>query len=85
MNRVLEITKNIYKNLRESYENNKSFFPNILKMRLFTVMLKDNIDLNSKSNFMQWHYHGTSRFMIQFKIDENEGTPFQKVDISEAM
>ena len=42
-------------------------------MRLFTVMLKDNIDLNSKSNFIQWYYHGTSRSMIQFKTNENEG------------
>ena len=50
--RVLEITKNIYENLRESYENNKFFFPNILKMGLFTVMLKDNIDLDLKSNFI---------------------------------
>ena len=64
--RVLEICKNIYENLRESYENNKFFFLNILKMGLFTVMLKDNIDLNSKSNFVQLHYQGTSRSMIQF-------------------
>ena len=33
---VPEITKNIYENLRESYENNKFFFPNILKMGLFS-------------------------------------------------
>ena len=33
---VLEITKNIYENLRESYENNKLFFPDILKMGLFS-------------------------------------------------
>ena len=39
--RVLEITKNIYENLREAYENNKFVFPNILKLGLFTVMLKD--------------------------------------------
>ena len=83
--RVLEITKNIYENLRESYENNKFVFPNIFKMGLFTVMLKDNIDLNSISHFIQWHYHGTSRSMIQFKTNENEGTPFQKVDISKAV
>ena len=73
---VLEIIKNIYGNFCESYESNKFFFPNILKMELFTVMLKDNIDLNSKSNFIQWHYHETSRSMIQFKTNENEGTPF---------
>ena len=71
--RILEITKSIYENLCESYENKKFFFPNILKMGLLTVMLKDNIDLNSKSNFIQWYYHGTSRSMIQFKTNENEG------------
>ena len=43
------------------------------------------IDLNSKSNFIQWHYPGTTRYMIQFKTSENEGTPFQKVDISKAV
>ena len=54
-------------------------------MGLFFGMLKDNIDLNSKSNFIRWHYHGTSRPMIQFKTNENEGTPFQKIDISKAV
>ena len=48
-------------------------------------MLNANIDLNSKLNFIQWHYHGTSHSMIQFKTSENEGTPFQKVDISKAV
>ena len=83
--RVLEITKNIYENLRESYENNKFFFPNILKLGLFTVMLKDNIDMNSKSNFIQWHYHGTSRSIIQFRTHENRGEPFPKVDVSKSV
>ena len=54
-------------------------------MALLAVMLKYNIDLNSKPNFIQWHYHGTSLSMIQFKTNENEGTPFQKVDISKAV
>ena len=54
-------------------------------MGLFTVMLKYNTDLNSKSNFIQWHYHETSFSMIQFKTNKNEGTLFQKVDISKAV
>ena len=48
-------------------------------------MLKDNIDLNSKRNFIQWHFHETSRSMIQFKTNQNEGTDFQKNDISKAV
>ena len=52
-------------------------------MGLFTVMLKDNIDFNSKSNFIQWHYHGTSRSLIQFRTHSEDGTPFELVDISQ--
>ena len=49
--RVLEITKNIYKNLRESYKKEKFFLPKILKKWLFTVIFNDNIDINAKANF----------------------------------
>ena len=73
----------MYENLRESYENNKLFFPNILRLGLFTIMLKDTIYFNSKSNFIQWHYHGTSRSLIQFRSHGVEGEPFSKVDISQ--
>ena len=62
-----------------------SFFPNILKMVLFTDILKDNNDVNSKSGFIKWNYHETSHSMIQFKTEENEGTTFQKLDISKAV
>ena len=62
-----------------------SFFPNILKMVLFTDILKDDNDVNSKSDFIQWNYHETSYSMIQFKTEENEGTTFQKLDISKAV
>ena len=62
-----------------------SFFPSILKMVLFTDILKDNNDVNSKSDFIQWNYHETSHSMIQFKTEENEGTTFQKLDISKAV
>ena len=77
--RVLEITKNIYENIRQSYENNNFFFPSILKMELFIVMLKDKIDLNSKSNFIQWYYHGASRSIIQFKTTKMKGHTFRKL------
>ena len=49
---------------------------------LFTVMLKDNIDINARSNFIQSHYHGTSISMIQFRTNEDAGTAFPKVDVS---
>ena len=80
--RVLEITKNIYENLRASSFSQKCFFPNILKKKLFTVLLKDNIDVNARSNFISSHYHGTSISIIQFMTEENEGIEFPEVDIS---
>ena len=48
-------------------------------------MLKDNVDFNAKSNFVQWHYHGTSRSLIQFRTQDDDGTPFPLVDISQAV
>ena len=67
--RILEITKTIYENLRESYSLYHCFFPNILKKGLFTIMLKDNIDINAKATFVKSHYHGTSLSMVQFRDD----------------
>jgi len=81
--RILEITKNIYENLRLSYKLHKCFFPNTLMKALFTVMLKDNIDINARSNFIQSHYHGTSISMIQFRTDNDSRTAFPNVDVSQ--
>ena len=64
------------------YENDKFFSPNILKKGSYTVMLEFNIDINSKSNFVQPYYHGTSRSAVQFRTIENEHISFPKVDIS---
>lgn len=40
--RVLKITKYIYKNIRESYEIKKFFYPKIPKKGLPAVVLKNN-------------------------------------------
>ena len=80
--RVLEITKDIYENLRESFFSYNCFFPNILKKKLFTVLLKDNIDVNARSNFVNSHYHGTSISIIQFVTNEDKGVDFPEIDIS---
>ena len=74
--RVLELTKILYENLQEAYSKYGCFFPSILKKGLFSVWLKDNIDVNPKANFAKSSYHGTSSSMIQFVTNEEKGEDF---------
>ena len=55
------------------------FFPSILQQKLFSVWLKDNIDVNPKANFAKSSYHGTSSSMIQFVTNEERGEDFPQV------
>ena len=48
--RVLEVTKILYENLHQSYTKYGFLFPRILKKNLFSVWLKDNIDMNPEAN-----------------------------------
>ena len=64
--KILELTQNVYKNLRESYQQYNCFFPNALKKGLFKVMMEDNIDMNARSTFVKSHYQGTSLSVVQF-------------------
>ena len=71
--RILELIQNIYEHLPESYYNRNCFFPKILKQDIFTIMMKDNIDMNARSTFIKSHYHGTSLSIVQFPTNENPG------------
>ena len=46
--RVLELTKTFYEELRQSYIIRNCFFPRILRKSIFSVWLKDNIDVTQK-------------------------------------
>ena len=80
--RVLEVTKIMYQNLHQAYTTHGCFFPRILKKKLFSVWLKDNVDVNPKANFAKSSYHGTSSSMIQFvtKEEKGEDIPHDKFD-----
>ena len=45
--------------------------------------MKDNIDVNTRSNFVSYHYHGTSISIIQFVTEDNTCLDFPEVDISQ--
>ena len=54
-----------YEELRRLFIEHSCFFPRILKKFLFTIWLKDNIDVNPKANFNKSSYHGTSSSIVQ--------------------
>ena len=58
--RVLAITNNMSRLLLTKYHQNKAFVPSILRKELFTIIAKDNIDLNASSTMIHQHFHGIS-------------------------
>ena len=77
--RVLELTKIFYEELRRAYVLHSCFFPRILRKFLFTVWLKDNIDVNPKANFNKSSYHGTSSSIVQFRTSVDDGKEFPQI------
>ena len=63
-------TRNVIKNLSKlsiyQYQINGVFTPRSLKRNVFTVIAKDNIDKNARSNTASPHYHGISKTVMQF-------------------
>ena len=47
-----------------------------LKKLLFTIWLKDNIDVNPKANFNKSSNHGTSSSIVQFRNTKDDGEDF---------
>ena len=54
--RILDITKNIADRILQQYERGKVFLPEMLQELLFTIIAKDNVDLNSSSNTAAGHF-----------------------------
>ena len=81
--RVLELIKMLYEQLRQTYIENCCLFPQVLRKSLFTVWLKDNIDVNPKANFNKSSYHGTSSSIVQFRHTADDGEEFSPVQFPE--
>ena len=65
-----------YEELWRSFIEHSCFFPRILKKFLFTIWLKDNIDVNLKANFNKSSYHGTSSSIAQSRNTQDDGKDF---------
>ena len=64
----------------EMFRKEEAFFPHMLKKEIYTVIAKDNIDVNAKSTIIKQHYHGISMTTMQFPSDVNPGVP-QEMEI----
>ena len=57
----------------QRYERDKVSLPKMLRELLFTIIAKDNVDLNSSSNTPAGHYHGTSMTVLKFPLSTRPG------------
>ena len=66
----LNTCNNIAVSMLEKFDNDGIFTGNSRK-NLFTIIAKDNIDVNSKSTKVGQHYHLISMAIMQFLSNEN--------------
>ena len=71
--RVLDITKSLYNSTKKQFEEDGVLVPQVLRKGIFSVMAKDNIDLNATSTMITSHYHGTSLSVFQFPAEGKLG------------
>ena len=64
--RALEITKNMAEYNLKQFDIDKIFIPKHPYKNAFTVLAKDNIDLNASSTTATNHYHGTTMTVLHF-------------------
>ena len=67
---VYAICNNVAVSMLEKFDNDGVFTGNFRKT-LFTIVAKDNIDVNSKSTKVDQHYHGISMTIMQYLSNEN--------------
>ena len=70
--RCLDICNHIASSLLK-YERDGVFVASSLKLNIFTIIAKDNIDMNAKSTEVKQHFHGISMTTMQFPFDEYSG------------
>ena len=55
--RTIGISKNVYDSQITQYNRDKVLVPCVLRINIFTIMAKDNIDFNAKSTMDIWLSH----------------------------
>ena len=68
--RCFDICNNKAVSMLEKFDNDGAFTGNSRK-NLFTIIAKDNVDVNSKSTKVGQHYHGISMTIMQFLSNQD--------------
>ena len=68
---LLELTRDIVNRMISQYNRDGAFLPRTLRKDILTIIAKDHIDKNSKSNTATRHYHGTSLSIFKFPTEDN--------------
>ena len=76
--RILEVTKSLSDDLANRYKHDGVFCPSKLKKGVFTMIAKDNCDLNATSSAATMHYHGTSMTVMQCPTKDKNGEKIPK-------
>ena len=71
--RCLSICNNISLNMLKKYDLEGVFVASHLTLETFTIIAKDNIDLNAISTKIKKRFHGISMAIMQFPSKENQG------------
>ena len=80
--RTTNITKKQSELAIKQYYRNGVFTPRNLKKNVFTIIAKDNIDQNARSNTATTHYHGIRMTVMQFPTNERpEDQSMAQIDI----
>ena len=70
--RYLSICNNASLNMLKKYEHEDVFVASNLTIETFTIIAKDNIDLNVISTKVKKHFHGIRVTVMQFPLKENQ-------------
>ena len=81
--RLLEITRQLHEDMMASFQTHEVFIANQLREDVYTVIVKDNVDLDGTSSFVKNHYHGTSISILQFPSFQNPGMLRPQLPISQ--
>ena len=68
--RCVDICNTIAVSLLEKYDRDRVFIGNT-RLDLFTIVAKDNIDVNARSTKVASHFHGISMTIMQFPSENN--------------
>ena len=60
------------------YESDAVLVPSVMRKNVFTILAKDNIDLNAGSTDAKSHYHGPSLSDLQYPNQENPKSMLQR-------